>query len=151
MPIEQFITEHFEREPLMLRRRNPDHYRGLFSLDAFDDFLSAQALHFTRVFAVDAKRRIQGEEFSDREGRVDVRRLYQLFGAGATLVINKMHEYFPQITALCRSFEQTLECPFEANMYLTPANSQCFAAHHHSEDMYILQLAGWKCSRLWAR
>ena len=100
MPIEQFITEHFEREPLMLRRRNPDHYRGLFSLDAFDDFLSAQALHFTRVFAVDAKRRIQGEEFSDREGRVDVRRLYQLFGAGATLVINKMHEYFPDYRAL---------------------------------------------------
>lgn len=150
MPIEQFMTKHFEREPLLLRRRSPDHYRGLFSLDAFDDFLSAQALHFTRVFAVDAKRRIQGEEFSDHEGRVDVRRLYQLFGEGATLVIDKMHEYFPQIAALCRSFEQTLECPFEANMYLTPANSQCFAAHHDSEDVYILQLAGSKCWRLWA-
>jgi hypothetical protein len=82
--------------------------------------------------------------------RVDVRRLYQLFGEGATLVIDKMHEYFPQIAALCRSFEQTLECPFEANMYLTPPNSQCFAAHHDSEDVYILQLAGSKCWRLWA-
>src|SRR5262249_54737108 len=127
MPTGQFMTEHFERKPLLLCRRNPDHYRGLFSLDAFDDFLSGRVLHFTRVFAVEAKRRIDGDEFSARDGRVDVRRLHQLFGAGATLVIDKMHEYFPEIAALCRSFEQTLECPFEANMYLTPANSQCFA------------------------
>src|SRR5262245_34102849 len=27
MPIEQFMTKHFEQEPLLLRRRNPDHYR----------------------------------------------------------------------------------------------------------------------------
>src|SRR5262249_56658067 len=114
MTIEQFMTKHFEREPLLLCRHNPDHYRGLFSVDTFDDFLSAQALHFTRVFAVDAKRRIQGEEFSGREGRVDARRLYQLFSKGATLVIDKMHEYFPQIATLCRSFEQTFECPFKA-------------------------------------
>jgi ribosomal protein L16 Arg81 hydroxylase len=149
LSIAQFTATHFEREPLLLRRCKADHYRGIFSLDTLDEFLSSQALHYTRVFVVDAKRRIGGEEFSNGDGRVDVRRLYQLFGEGATLVIDRMQEYFPAIAALCRSFEQALECPFVANMYLTPANSQCFAAHHDSEDVYILQLAGSKCWRLW--
>ena len=48
MPITHFMARHFEREPVLLRRRKPDHYRGLFSLDAFDELLSAQALHYSR-------------------------------------------------------------------------------------------------------
>ena len=60
-------------------------------------------------------------------GLVDGRKVLALFDAGATVVLQGLHRYWPPLTELVRELELALGHPCQANAYLTPPGSQGFA------------------------
>jgi mannose-6-phosphate isomerase-like protein (cupin superfamily) len=77
-------------------------------------------------------------------GLVDPRKALARFDAGATIVFQGLHRYWPPITHLVAELELELGHPCQANAYLTPPGSQGFAIHSDSHDVFVFQTAGAK-------
>lgn len=77
-------------------------------------------------------------------GLVDGRKVLDLFEAGASLVLQGLHRYWPPLAELVRSLELELGHPCQANAYLTPPGSQGFAVHSDTHDVFVFQTHGTK-------
>ena len=147
---ETFFKTYFETEPLLITRRQPARYHSLLSVDAIDRYLATAAPTAPDVFLVDAARELKLEDYafpnSDPPGKLDLPRVYQLFGSGATISLSQLHERQPELAALCRAAEKTFSAHFQTNIYLSPPNAQGFKTHFDSHDVFVLQVAG---SKLW--
>jgi len=78
------------------------------------------------------------------KGMADVARVAEAFEAGATLVVQGLHHWWPSLAAFCRSLEFSLGNPAQANAYYTPRSAQGLPVHHDTHDVFCLQVAGEK-------
>jgi Cupin superfamily protein len=148
---ETFFKTYYEREQLLIARQQPAKYESLLSVDAIDRYLATSSPSVPDVFLVDAARELKSEDYtfsnSEPPGRLDIPRVYQLFGSGATISLSQLHERLPQLAALCRAVEKTFSGHFQTNIYLSPPNAQGFKTHFDSHDVFVLQVAG---SKVWS-
>lgn len=147
--VEQFFSEFHERRTLLVHRDCPDYYGNLLSIDLLDDFLNAASPTRGRVSLVDARREISPREYTLPDGRLDPVSLADLHDRGATITFRQMHDCMPSLATLCRSAEELFNCPFQTNLYLTPANAQGFRTHYDTHDVFVLQIAGSKTWRVY--
>jgi Cupin superfamily protein len=63
---------------------------------------------------------------------------------GATIVLQGLHLTKPSVAEFCRSLEQTLGHPAQANAYYTPRHAQGLPVHHDTHDVFVLQVSGEK-------
>jgi mannose-6-phosphate isomerase-like protein (cupin superfamily) len=75
---------------------------------------------------------------------VDPGRLLALFEEGSTVVLQRLHRWWPPLTALCSDLELFLGHGVQANAYLTPPGAAGLAAHHDTHDVFVLQVSGTK-------
>jgi lysine-specific demethylase/histidyl-hydroxylase NO66 len=125
---------------------------ALLSLDDVDHLLTSTALRTPALrLAKDGEvlapsrftrsATLAGQPLS---GLVDGRKVLDLFDAGATVVLQGLHRYWPALTTLVRELELALGHPCQANAYLTPPGSQGFALHSDSHDVFVFQTHGRK-------
>lgn len=131
---------------------HPDDVVDLLSLDDVDQLLTSTAIRTPAVRLAQngsvlassrftRKATIAGEPLS---GLVDARKVLDLFGGGATVVLQGLHRYWPPLTQLVRELELALGHPCQANAYLTPPGSQGFALHSDTHDVFVFQTYGTK-------
>jgi lysine-specific demethylase/histidyl-hydroxylase NO66 len=77
-------------------------------------------------------------------GMADVERVLGEWERGATIVLQGLHLTRPALGAFCRSLEETLGHPAQANAYYTPRAAQGLPVHHDTHDVFVLQVAGEK-------
>jgi hypothetical protein len=68
---------------------------------------------------------------------------------GATIVLQGLHLRNGGIGAFCRSLEDSLGHPAQANAYYTPRSAQGLPVHHDTHDVFVLQVAGDKRWRVY--
>ncbi|HEU4514941.1 MAG TPA: cupin domain-containing protein [Nocardioidaceae bacterium] len=125
---------------------------GLLSLDDVDHLLTSVALRTPALRVVKDGSVLPSSQFtrsatmagSPVTGLVDSRKVLAHFHAGATIVLQGLHRYWPPLTRLVRELELTLGHPCQANAYLTPPGSQGFARHSDSHDVFVFQTHGRK-------
>jgi ribosomal protein L16 Arg81 hydroxylase len=144
IPVDQFFREHWERKPLIVRRKQPGYYGDLLSLREFDRVISTQTLMHPQAFVTNAARQVQPEEYIHANGAIDVARTYQQFADGGTIVFNQLEHFIPPLADLCRALEREISTRFQCNIYCTPAKAQGFPTHYDSHDVFILQVHGTK-------
>lgn len=150
-PIEPaaFFETYYERQPLLIERQDPARFEALLSMAALDRFLATTSPRHPDVFLVDAARSLNADDYTISnlgDGSLDLARVYELFGTGATISIRHLHESMPELAALCRSVEKVFSGHFQTNIYLSPPNAQGFGTHFDSHDVFVLQVAG---SKVW--
>jgi hypothetical protein len=148
-PIAEFTRTYFETAPLHLSRGETDYFANLFSLEDIDRFLHFVKPSYTNAFAIDNRRKIEPAEYADANGLADPLRLFQLYEAGATIVLREIEGHFPRLEALCRSAEKHFNSPFVATVYWAPPQGQSFPIHFDAKDVFVLQIAGSKIWRLY--
>jgi hypothetical protein len=77
-------------------------------------------------------------------GTADVERVLAEWESGATIVLQGLHLTRPHVGAFCRSLEEALGHPAQANAYYTPRSAQGLPVHHDTHDVFVLQVAGEK-------
>ncbi|WP_313931907.1 MULTISPECIES: JmjC domain-containing protein [Nostoc] len=95
---------------------------------------------------IDSLNNSQGFNSSDFHRLPSINNLYKAYSQDQTLLIHKLQNYWQPIATLCRHLEQFFNHPVNANLYLTPENSQAYPTHFDLNDFFILQLEG---SKLW--
>jgi hypothetical protein len=135
----------------------PRDFADLFSLDAADDVLSRQGLRtpFLRV-AKDGTTLPTGR-FTTGGGvgatitdQASDTHLTHLFADGATVVLQALHRTHAPIVDFAQALGADLGHPVQVNAYVTPPQSQGFAAHYDVHDVFVLQVAGRKRWRVHA-
>jgi lysine-specific demethylase/histidyl-hydroxylase NO66 len=159
-----FAERHWDREPLLTKTpeasassdglaptKRVSDFTDLLSLADVDDLLSRRGLRtpFLRVAKqgtiVDSARYTGGggvgAEVADQ---VIDERLFQLYAEGATLVLQGLHRLWPPLIDFAVELRDDLGTPVQINAYLTPPESQGFAAHYDTHAVFVLQVAGRK-------
>jgi len=146
---EQFLSEHFERRHLVIRRGQPDYYRALLNMDDIDRVLTTQVLHGDELQLVSTSQPVPVEDYTLPSGHVDPVRATQHYDDGATIILPALHRRLPALAAYCRALETVFNCDLQTNIYLTPADAQGFKTHYDSHDVLVLQCHGTKTWRIY--
>jgi len=135
-----------------LHHTDPADLVGLLSLDDVDHLLTSVALRTPALRVVKDGTVLPASQLTRSAtlagapltGLVDARKVLDHFDAGATVVLQGLHRYWPPLTRLVRDLELTLGHPCQANAYLTPPGSQGFARHSDTHDVFVFQTLGRK-------
>lgn len=135
-----------------LHQADPSALVGHLTLDDVDLLLTSSALRTPMVRVVRDGTVLPSTGFTRSAtlagapvtGLLDSRKVLDHFDAGATVVLQGLHRYWPPLTRLCRELELALGHPCQANAYLTPPGSQGFARHSDIHDVFVFQTAGHK-------
>jgi len=127
-------------------------FAGLLDLDDVDRLLTTSALRIPALRMVEDGSVLPSRRFTRSAtmggvvlaGLVDARKVLALFDAGASLVLQGLHRYWPPLAELVRGLELSLGHACQANAYLTPPGSQGFALHSDTHDVFVVQTYGVK-------
>jgi len=139
-----FFDEYWEKQPLVVKRNQPNYFCSLLSLDEVDRVLTTLDLRYPNVTLKNADRQITADDYTLGGDSLDVAKVYQLFGEGATIVLSYLDTVIPTLTSFCRSLESEFSFPFQTNVYLTPARAKGFKPHYDTHDVFVLQVVGTK-------
>jgi hypothetical protein len=148
----EFLAEHWERQPLVIERREPGRFDDLLSTADVERLLSSGGLRFPAFRVVKGGSQIPLREYTtDLSWRptpftatADPDRIAAAFADGATIVLQALHHNWLPLARFCRALEVELGQAVQANSYYTPRDSQGFAVHHDTHDVFVLQVSGEK-------
>ncbi|HEX4165195.1 MAG TPA: cupin domain-containing protein [Bryobacteraceae bacterium] len=140
---ELFFKEYWEKRPLVVRRQQPDYFDSLLSLNEVDRVITTLDRRCPDVTLKNALRPVAEDDYTTG-GALDVAKVYQLFGEGSTIMLAYLDTVVPALTLFCRCLENEFSCPFQTNVYLTPAGAQGAKPHYDTHDVFVLQVAGSK-------
>ena len=154
-----FMAHHWDDAPLVISGRDPDIYSGLLDIDALDTLIH-QTCRTLPTFRLvkdgaqipEAQYTIDGVEWGTGSvsGFMDREAVRALMADGATYVMEAVQRVCPEIGQLSRHFEQQFHCPSPVNLYVTPPHTQGFRPHFDVQNVFVLQLHGTKCWRVYA-
>ena len=133
-------------------RNEPGRFDDLLSLADVEGLVCSSGIRYPSFRLVKEGAKLDVRDYTNDlpwrpdplTGTVDVGRVLAEFDAGATIVLQALHHTWEPLARFCRSLEQVLEHPVQANAYFTPRDSQGLAVHHDTHDVFVLQIAGEK-------
>ncbi|CAF1551321.1 unnamed protein product, partial [Adineta ricciae] len=150
IPVKQFMKRTWQKEPLLISRKQPNYYSGLFSTSDIDDILRENTLEYgenidlTFYNPATAKK-----ERHNPEGRARPAVVWDSYNEGCSVRILNPHTYSVSVWKLLSCLQEYFGSLVGANTYLTPPGSQGFAPHYDDIDAFILQLEGKKHWRVY--
>lgn len=147
-----FAAEHWGRAPLLTRRAElTSDFADLLDPSAVDELVSRRGLRtpFVRMAkdgsVISADRYTRGGGAgATADDQVADDRVLDLLANGSTLVLQALHRTWPPLVSFGSALAGELGHPVQINAYITPPQSQGFAAHYDVHDVFVLQIAGRK-------
>ncbi|KAL8212974.1 UNVERIFIED_CONTAM: Ribosomal oxygenase 1 [Gekko kuhli] len=145
---QRFFSQHWEKKPLLIRRRNPAYYQGLFSTAEFDAILHDQEVQFGVNLDVtsyeDGKR-----ETHNPLGRALPAVVWDFYRNGCSLRMLNPQAFSATVWHFLSLLQEQFGSMAGANTYLTPAGTQGFAPHYDDIEAFVVQLEGKKHWRVY--
>jgi hypothetical protein len=150
--VAEFLEDYWERRPLAVERDEPGHYEDLLSEAEVEQLVCSGGLRYPGFRLVKAGEKLNVRDYTEDvpwrpapfTGTANVERVLAEWERGATIVLQGLHLTNPAIGAFCRSLEETLGHPAQANAYYTPRAAQGLPVHHDTHDVFVLQMSGRK-------
>jgi Cupin superfamily protein len=148
----EFLEDYWERRPLAVERDEPGRYEDLLSEAEVEQLVCSSGLRYPGFRLVKAGEKLNVRDYTEDvpwrpapfTGTANVERVLAEWERGATIVLQGLHLTNPAIGAFCRSLEETLGHPAQANAYYTPRAAQGLPVHHDTHDVFVLQMSGRK-------
>lgn len=148
LPVEEFLSEYWEKKPLHLRREDPDYYSDLLTLNDMDQILSTSAVRSSDLRVLSDGKEIPVAQLTSPQTGGHAGGLEALFDAyrkGATINLTFLHERYEPLAGLCRSLALDFSSGFQTNVYLTPGGkSRGLNPHYDTHDVFVVQAYGSK-------
>ncbi len=155
--VNTFYSDYWEKKPFMLSAKDSKRYERVFSLQDFDGYIrnGHASAHFFRVSQ--SGKTFHPRQWSDLQTRrdhdathlVNAEKIFTLFDEGASIILGSAEHSFDALRSFCNSIGQELFSRVQANIYITPPNSQALDAHFDTHDVLVMQISGKKTWRLY--
>jgi bifunctional lysine-specific demethylase and histidyl-hydroxylase NO66 len=151
-PPDVFATQVWSRRPWLSHSDElPGAVDDVFSAHAVDELLSRRALRTPFVRLAKDGRIVPPARYTGSGGigatiadQVVDDAVLRLFTDGTTVVLQGVHRTWAPVGALAADLAAELGHPVQVNAYITPPQSQGFAPHYDTHDVFVLQVAGHK-------
>ncbi|MGH9584241.1 MAG: cupin domain-containing protein, partial [Bryobacteraceae bacterium] len=141
---EAFFSDYWEKKPLVIERNQPNYFNSLLSLDEVDRVITTLDRRYPDIVLKNANGSVSSGDYTVSGDRLDVAKVYQLFGEGSTITLAYLDTVIPALTDFCRKLESEFSCPFQTNVYLTPGQAQGAKPHYDTHDVFVLQVVNSK-------
>ncbi|MBW8685991.1 JmjC domain-containing protein [Chitinophaga rhizophila] len=151
---QEFISNYYEKKPLVIRRGDPQYYERLLSVKDIDTIIKTGIeqgnLQLTMSHA--AKKILPADYMSgwsnDRvivQTGINQNKVFERFVQDkATMIIHNTLRYNAALQDLVSSVDASFGCNSGVNVFITPSNAQCFQVHYDEHDLFIIQISGSK-------
>ncbi len=155
-PRDVFAEQFWARRPwLSSGAELPGELDGLFSAGAVDELLSRRGLRTPFLRLAKGGRLVPPARYTGSGGagatitdQVHDDAVLRLFADGTTVVLQGVHRTWAPVGALAADLATDLGHPVQVNAYVTPPQSQGFASHYDTHDVFVLQVTGRKQWRI---
>jgi hypothetical protein len=155
--VEQFFRDHYEKAFLFNQRHQPGYYNNVLNEVDLDLFFAQQDLNPAAIKLVNNGVPILQEQWTKVIERpvgifktvICPEKIFRHYYNGATIIINAAEKMIPGLTEACSAVERETRWLLQANVYITPPNSQGFSMHYDDHDIFTLQIKGPKKWRLY--
>ena len=147
---QDFFSTYHKQQHLLVPAASPDHFENALELSDIETYLATAPLQHGQVLLVNQHKRPWADQFLKLDGDrvvgnvVDIQKLLGLLRNGTTAILTDMARYIPKLNRYCEQLENELGVKLQANVYITPPNSQGFHVHVDEHDVFVLQLFGKK-------
>ena len=143
-----FMARHYEQCPLHIERRDEQYFTDLVAAQDIEGLFNT-AIPKSMIRMNKEGREVHDDQLSEPENgsfvdHLSTDRALNLFGGGHTFIINSGNRLFPRLDRYCVEIEAELRFRVQANIYITPCNTQGFDTHYDDHDVFILQVMGSK-------
>lgn len=145
---EFFIQEVFEKNFLYINRSKSTYFNSFLNLENLDELIGSRQFRFPSLRLTKAGEELTSEQYS-KDKNIDAALVQKYFLDGYTIILNALHEQFPNLGEMVNGLSNELGHPFQTNVYITPPNSQGFPAHYDTHDVFVLQIEGSKKWRVY--
>uniref|UniRef100_A0A4W4F451 Bifunctional lysine-specific demethylase and histidyl-hydroxylase n=1 Tax=Electrophorus electricus TaxID=8005 RepID=A0A4W4F451_ELEEL len=143
-----FFRAHWEKKPLLIRRQNPDYYKGLFSTAEFDRILRNDDVQYGVNLDVTSYANGRRETHTP-PGRALPYTVWDFYESGCSLRMLNPQAFSSTVWNVLSILQEIFSSMAGANVYLTPAGTQGFAPHYDDIEAFIVQLEGKKHWRVY--
>lgn len=149
---DKFAAGFWGRRAMLSRAADlPALFTDLLTLDDVDELLSRHGLRtpFLRIARngeVVGDKQFSGPGGAGAEIPDQIRddKVAALFASGHTVVLQALHRTWAPLVDFATALGSETGHPVQINAYITPPESQGFAAHYDVHDVFVLQVAGEK-------
>ena len=149
---QRFVADFWDQAPLHIHGRCANYYADCFGLREVDATLSGNSLRspFIRLVRNGSEVPLEGLSGNGRHA-VILEDVFAEYRAGASIVLQFLHEQNERLKDLCRGLAVALSASVQANAYLTPSGERGLAIHYDTHDVFVLQIHGRKNWTLYDR
>jgi len=156
---DQFLTEYFQKRPMYVRGP-ADRFHEYLPWEGLNEILTNNALPVGNVTLVKEGKQLDLRPYfrfeSNRQGPASrhmwrVSEVTRELREGATLIVDKIDDYYGPVRTLTRRFENALNTPISVNAYAGWRTMRGFDVHQDDHDTIILQVHGRKVWKLYHR
>jgi lysine-specific demethylase/histidyl-hydroxylase NO66 len=119
-----FRARYWEKEPLVIKRSQPEHFSSWFSMDELDKLLRSGKLVFGRHIDITSYSLEEGRKTWNKEGVADADYVWGMFKKGCSMRLYHPQEFLDKFWHINACLQEHFGCLVGANIYVTPANSQ---------------------------
>ncbi|RKH08227.1 hypothetical protein D7V97_20080 [Corallococcus sp. CA053C] len=139
MPVEQFVTDCWEKQSLFIPRATAGLFDPLFRLEDLDRLINLSFTNYS-IFTFEGRRVITPR--LRRPNKTSLPEFYQAFSAGQTLAVREMQVRWKPIAKLVSTLSRQSGFNFVADVVAAPAGSRNAGLFAGSRSVFILQLSG---------
>lgn len=152
--IKDFFRDHYEKAFFFNQRNQPGYYNNVLNEEDLNQFFAQQNINPDAIRLVQNGVAIPVEQWTQTIERssqlktsICIEKIFGHYYDGATIIINSAEKMIPSLAKACSAIEQETRLLLQANIYITPPNSQGFIMHYDDHDIFTLQVKGpkrWK-------
>ncbi|XP_028997528.1 ribosomal oxygenase 1 isoform X2 [Betta splendens] len=148
VPAKAFFRDTWEKKPILVQRKNPDYYKGLFSTAEFDRILRQEDVQYG--VNLDITTYTNGKrETHNPPGRALPFTVWDFYENGCSIRLLNPQAFSSTVWNVLSILQERFGSMAGANVYLTPPGTQGFAPHYDDIEAFVVQLEGKKHWRVY--
>ncbi|XP_062266907.1 ribosomal oxygenase 1 isoform X2 [Platichthys flesus] len=148
VPVKPFFRDTWEKKPILVQRKNPHYYKGLFSTAEFDRILREEDVQYG--VNLDVTSYTNGKrETHNPPGRALPFTVWNFYESGCSLRLLNPQSFSSTVWNVLSILQEQFGSMAGANVYLTPPGTQGFAPHYDDIEAFVVQLEGKKHWRVY--
>lgn len=139
----QFLSDYWEKKPLVTTGRAPDFFAPLFSVSDVDRAIGFFRPKPGRIDLVTEQGFVR-DNFLGPDGKANINLVVESYLKGSTIVLSGLEQTWEPLAVFNGKLEGTLNHPVAMAVYFSPPRFQGVKPHYDTQENFLLQVEGSK-------